>query len=76
VDARPSDAINLAVRAGAPMFVEADVMRTQGILAAEAPRELVEATIRHGETPDEGYAWRSGREIVLAQKSAGGPQCG
>ena len=68
VDARPSDAINLAVRAGAPMFVEAEVMRGQGIRAAEAPRELTETAIRHGDAPEEGYSWRSGREIALAQK--------
>jgi hypothetical protein len=56
------------------MFVEADVMGAAGIQAAEAPRELVETTIRHGETPEEGYAWRSGREIALAQKGASAPK--
>ena len=31
VDARPSDAINLAVRCGAPIYVSADVARTHGV---------------------------------------------
>ena len=73
VDARPSDAINLAVRAGAPIFVDPEVMRQQSILAAEAPRELVDLTARHGGTIEEGYAWRSGREIALARKRADPP---
>jgi hypothetical protein len=33
VDARPSDAINLAVRCGAPIFVSADLARTHGVRA-------------------------------------------
>ena len=34
VDARPSDAINLAVRCGAPIFVSADLARTHGVRAS------------------------------------------
>jgi len=69
VDARPSDALNLALRAGAPIFVDADVMeRGRTVRVADAPRELVERATHEGETPDEGFVWRSGREIVLAQK--------
>jgi len=72
VDARPSDAINLAVRVGAPMFVDADVMeRGKSVRVADAPRTLVERAREEGEALEEGYAWRSGREIVLAQKGAG-----
>jgi len=74
VDARPSDAINLAVRAGAPIFVDPEVMQQQSILAAEAPRELVELTARHGGTIEAGYTWRSGREIALAQKRTDPPK--
>ncbi len=70
VDARPSDAINLAIRCSAPIYVDPEVMRTQSISTAEAPRELDEARARHGRAPEEGYVWRSGREIALAQKRA------
>ena len=72
VDARPSDALNLALRTGAPIFVDADVMeRGKSVLVMEAPRALVERVTQQGETVQEGYVWRSGREIALAQKSAG-----
>ncbi len=75
VDARPSDALNLALRVGAPIFVDADVMeRGKSVLVADAPRALVERATREGETPEEGYAWRSGREIALAQKGASSPK--
>ncbi len=43
VDARPSDALNLAVRVGAPVFVAADVLDQSGVpsglLAAETPED-------------------------------------
>ncbi len=35
MDARPSDAINLAVRCGAPIFVAADVARSHGVRATQ-----------------------------------------
>ncbi|MGH2593558.1 MAG: bifunctional nuclease domain-containing protein [Anaerolineae bacterium] len=71
VDARPSDAINLAVRVGAPMFVDVDVMeRGKSVPVTDAPRALVERATREGETPETGYIWRSGREIASARKGA------
>lgn len=73
VDARPSDAINLAVRAGAPIFVEASILDQAGIQASNAPQALVEAAIQHGETPEADHEWRSGRELVLAQTGSPRP---
>lgn len=50
IDARPSDAIALAVRAHAPIFVHADVMETAGISPEQdLPAELPPAPQR--ETP-------------------------
>jgi RNA polymerase sigma factor (sigma-70 family) len=70
VDARPSDAINLAVRAGLPIFVAPEVMgREDCVFVGDAPSGLAEIAVRHGETPEAGYAWRSERDIVLAQKN-------
>lgn len=36
IDARPSDAIALAVRSNAPMFVEDDIMNRLGTVSAHA----------------------------------------
>lgn len=46
IDARPSDAVALAVRAGAPLFVADEVLDEAGI-----PAEMAEP--RDGEEPDE-----------------------
>jgi uncharacterized protein len=57
VDARPSDAINLALRVGAPIFVASEVMDGSGLsgdLGAGLDREWRE----HGEPPLEGD-WQS-----------------
>jgi hypothetical protein len=35
LDARPSDAINLAVRLGAPIYVQEDVMETSAIVGRD-----------------------------------------
>lgn len=74
VDARPSDALNLALRVSVPIFVAPEVMRAHSILIVQAHAELTQATIRYGGTPEADYAWRSGREIALAQKSADSPK--
>jgi bifunctional DNase/RNase len=61
VDARPSDAINLAVQVGAPVFVDEDVIDTAGFAAADKAaleRELTERCAKDGEEPPEGE-WRS-----------------
>jgi len=68
VDARPSDAINLAVRTGVPIFVDAEVMGQQGIPVVGLPDTLTEMGVQRGRPPEEGYTWPSGREIALAQK--------
>lgn len=47
VDARPSDAINLALRTGAPLFVAPEVMDAQGV----APEHLSEKLERQMQPP-------------------------
>ena len=62
VDARPSDGINLAVRVGAPIFVEEGVLETAGIAATEEQgleTELAEAYARTGQDPPPPGEWRS-----------------
>ena len=39
IDARPSDAIALAVRAGAPIYVEEDVMAQAALTVSARPEE-------------------------------------
>jgi RNA polymerase sigma factor (sigma-70 family) len=61
VDARPSDAINLAVRAGAPIRVEESVLDEAGLEIADQAdldREIERAAERHGWTVPEG-TWES-----------------
>ncbi len=55
LDARPSDAINLAVRTGAPIFVADEVMATCGSTGAEA----LEAEAAKVEPELPPSAWRS-----------------
>jgi uncharacterized protein len=60
-DARPSDAINLAVRVDAPMFVDEGVFAESGLASAEPAdldRELARLAEKHGNEPLEG-AWTS-----------------
>lgn len=68
VDARPSDAINLAVRAGAPIFVGESVMQQEGIAFEAALDELTRKCAEDEQLPHENYEWRSGREVYSAQK--------
>jgi RNA polymerase sigma-70 factor, ECF subfamily len=61
LDARPSDGINLAVRVGAPIFVDEEVLESAGFGAtdeAALDRELNERCAKHGEEPPAGE-WRS-----------------
>jgi RNA polymerase sigma factor (sigma-70 family) len=69
VDARPSDALNLAVRVGAPIVVDPAVMDEAGIPAADAFRALDEERVRYGlvEEDEEPGEWRSlSPELVTA----------
>jgi hypothetical protein len=56
VDARPSDALNLAVRVGVPIFVEEPVMEHG--FTGDLEEKLSEEEARLGE-PDEPGEWRS-----------------
>jgi uncharacterized protein len=61
LDARPSDGINLAVRVGAPIFVDDGVFQTAAFEAADEAAldlELHERCAKHGEEPPPGE-WRS-----------------
>jgi RNA polymerase sigma factor (sigma-70 family) len=61
LDARPSDGINLAVRVGAPIFVDEEVLEAGGFDAgdeAALERELTERCAKNGEEPPPGR-WRS-----------------
>jgi len=68
LDARPSDAINLAVRAGAPIFVDDNVMQQAGIDSQLVPDELTRLCVEVGPPLEENHEWRSGREVYSAQK--------
>jgi uncharacterized protein len=62
VDARPSDGMNLAVRVGAPIFVDEDVFSAAGLDAADREsleRELAASCARHGQEPPPPGEWRS-----------------
>jgi bifunctional DNase/RNase len=55
VDSRPSDAIALAVRAKAPVFVAEDVMDHAGIVAEEDVQESLE--MQESAEPEEGASY-------------------
>jgi hypothetical protein len=62
VDARPSDALNLAVRVAAPIFVDPDVMGTTGMAAAELGERMVALErewLESDEEVEEPSEWRS-----------------
>jgi uncharacterized protein len=62
IDARPSDAINLAVKVAAPLFVDEEVFDSAGMSAADddgLERELAEACARSGQEPPPPGEWRS-----------------
>jgi bifunctional DNase/RNase len=66
VDARPSDALNLALRVGAPVVVEPEVMEEAGVPSADALRCLDEERAELGLAEEEGE-WRSlTPELVMA----------
>ena len=60
LDARPSDALNLAVRVGAPIFVDEDVVAEAGFGASDLPQRLDEEQEKlFGERPEKPGEWRS-----------------
>ena len=58
LDARPSDALNLAVRVGAPVFVEESVLEEGGMLNGDIPTRLDEEAEKAELKPPQG-TWRS-----------------
>jgi RNA polymerase sigma factor (sigma-70 family) len=66
VDARPSDALNLALRVGAQVVVDPEVMEQAGVPSADAFRCLDEEQEKLGLEQEEGE-WRSlTPELVMA----------
>ncbi len=66
LDARPSDALNLAARVGAPIFVDDAVLAEAGTAAGDVPGCLDEEEARFRGAAGEGE-WRSmSPELVLA----------
>ena len=64
VDARPSDALNLAARVGAPIFVEEEVLDQAGILPDALESELDSVPADDEDAPG---TWRSlSPELVIA----------
>jgi RNA polymerase sigma factor (sigma-70 family) len=63
IDARPSDAFNLAVRAGATIFVEAEILEQSGIAAGDAGERMValenEWLKSDEDAPEQPAEWRS-----------------
>ena len=59
VDARPSDALNLAARVRAPIYVDDDVLERAGIASDELDRELDELRERIGMEEGAPGEWQS-----------------
>ena len=67
IDARPSDALNLAARVGASIYVDGDVMEQAGVAGDDLEAELAEIREKAGYGPDEAGEWRSlSPELVKA----------
>lgn len=76
LDARPSDALNLAVRVGAPIFVDTEVMGESGIASAEAGERMVALErewLKSEDLVEEPSEWRSlSPDVVKALHPAPG----
>jgi RNA polymerase sigma factor (sigma-70 family) len=59
IDARPSDALNLAARVGAPIFVDDEVMAQAGIAGGDLERELAEMCEKYGFVEEGPGGWQS-----------------
>jgi bifunctional DNase/RNase len=67
LDARPSDALNLAARVGARIFVDDQVMEQAGIAGDDLERELAETCEKYGWDLEAPGEWRSlSPELVKA----------
>ena len=64
LDARPSDALNLAARQDAPMFVSTEVMQKVGFSGVEPATWLEEDAAKEGRPIEAGLGWRSGLELA------------
>jgi bifunctional DNase/RNase len=66
IDARPSDALGLAQRTGAPIYVAEDILETQGIAADGLPASL--ADMFPAEATEAEIEWLSMQEMIRANK--------
>jgi len=67
IDARPSDALALALRVGAPIFMDAAVMEAAGVPPASAAADCPKFPDSPYPDPD-GGAWRSTLELTRARE--------
>jgi bifunctional DNase/RNase len=72
LDARPSDAIALAIRSGAPIYVDEEVMREAGLQAQEDHEEEMEMEDESGDAgeEDEGVAHGAQPQGVRTKREA------
>jgi bifunctional DNase/RNase len=75
IDARPSDALNVAVRADAPIYVDAALMDDVGIATDDVFRSLDEELARHHPSAeDEPGEWHSiSSEVVVLSRWPSSP---
>jgi RNA polymerase sigma factor (sigma-70 family) len=67
IDSRPSDALNLAARVGAQVFVDDEVMANAGIAGDDLERELAETCEKYGWDIEGPGEWQSlSPELVKA----------
>lgn len=66
IDSRPSDAIALAIRMNAPIYVNDSVMDTASFLPSQEQPEFTEDSQEHLDLPDTPPATSSTREAKLA----------
>jgi RNA polymerase sigma factor (sigma-70 family) len=67
IDSRPSDALNLAARVGAQVFVDDEVMANAGIAGDDLERELAETCEKYGWDIEGSGEWQSlSPELVKA----------
>ena len=65
VDARPSDAINVALRAGAPIFVDETILEHAGFTVSPDVVDSLRALSRAlGREEPEGAEWKAGVDVI------------
>lgn len=63
IDARPSDALALALRCGAPIFAAEEVMESAGVLIPAEPERQEDAASKTPPTPEEALKQRLAKAV-------------